>query len=309
MKFSKPLTISEIATLTCSEVIGDPDIMISGMNEIHKVESGDLMFVDNEKYFNKSLQSKASAVLINKKIDPPPGKVLLYHTQPFDAYNELAWYFRPSLPLNESISSLAVIDPSVILEPGVIVGPYVRIGAGSYIQANSYIGSFTEIGEKVTIQPGCIIGSDAYYFNKKNGEYKTWRSIGRVIIEDEAEIGAASTVVRGVSGDTIIGRGSRLDCQVHIGHGSVVGKHCLIAAQTALAGKVIIGDYVIIYGQVGIAQGLKIGDHAILLAKTGVSKDLQGNQIYYGVPAQPVREAYKQLATLRNFVPHHKSDK
>ena len=301
MKFPRAYSISEIAELCKAEIIGDGTISLTGMNEIHKLEPGDLMFVDNEKYFARSLNSIASAVIINKRIDPPANKTLLYHVNPFEAYNSLAWHFRPFIHITENISPLADIDPSCTIEPGVIIGPYVRIGAGSYIQANTYIGAYTEIGENVIIQPGCMEAADAFYFNKKNNEYAKWRSIGKVLLGNNVELGAGCTIQRGVSGATIIGEGSKLDCQVHIGHGAVVGKNCLIAAQTALAGKVTIGDYVTIYGQVGIAQGLSIGDHAILLAKTGVSKDLPGSQTYYGVPAQPVREAYKQLAALRIF--------
>jgi UDP-3-O-[3-hydroxymyristoyl] glucosamine N-acyltransferase len=299
MKFSRTYSASELAELCGAELLGSGDTPLTGMNEIHKVETGDLMFVDNEKYFQKSLESAATAILINKKIDAPGDKILLYHRQPFDAYNLLAWHFRPSLHCTETVSSLAHIDPSSVIEPGVIIAPFARIGARTIIQANSYIGSYTEIGEEVIIQPGCMIGSDAFYYHKENQEYTAWRSIGKVIIKDKVEIGAASTIVRGVSGETIIGEGTKLDCQVHIGHGAVIGKNCLIAAQAALGGKVTLGDQVILYGQVGIAQNLKIGDRAILLAKTGVSKDLAGDVTYFGVPALPVREAYKQLATLR----------
>lgn len=299
MKFSRVYTASELADLCGAELMGPGDILLSGMNEIHKVETGDLMFVDNEKYFQKSLESAATAILINKKIDAPGNKILMYHDRPFDAYNLLAWHFRPRVNCTETVSSLAHIDPSAVVEPGVIIAPFARIGARTIIQANSYIGSYTEIGEDVIIQPGCVIGSDAFYYHKENQEYIAWRSIGKVIIKDKVEIGAASTIVRGVSGETIIGEGTKLDCQVHIGHGAVIGKNCLIAAQAALGGKVTLGDQVILYGQVGIAQNLKIGDRAILLAKTGVSKDLAGDVTYYGVPALPVREAYKQLATLR----------
>lgn len=299
MKFPRIYTAKELADLCGAEVIGPEDTPLSGLNEIHKVEAGDLMFVDYEKYFQKSFDSAATAILIHQKQNPPEGKILLLHPRPFDAYNTLAWHFRPPQHCTEPISNLAHIDPSAIIEPGVVIGPFVRIGAGTIIQANTYLGAYTDVGEQVVIQPGCIIGSDAFYYHKQGQEYTAWRSIGKVVIRDKVEIGAGTTVVRGVSGETIIGEGTKLDCQVHIGHGAVIGKNCLIAAQAALGGKVIIGDQVTIYGQVGIAQNIRIGDRAILLAKTGVSKDLAGDLTYYGVPALPVREAYKQLATLR----------
>ena len=301
VKFDQPIAARDLAVMCEAELLGDPDILLSGLNEIHKVSPGDLMFVDNEKYFTKSLLSSATGILINKRIEVPEGKVLFYHERPFDAYNALAWHFRPFIHSMESISSLAIIDPSATIEPGVVIAPYARIGAGAYIQANTYIGSYTEIGEQVIIQPSCIIANDAFYYNKSNKQYTKWRSIGRVIIEDEVEVGAGSTIVRGVSGDTILGKGTKLDSQVHIGHGVVVGKHCLIAAHTSIGGKVIIGDHVTIYGQVGIAQNVRIGDAAILLAKTGVDKDLAGGITYYGIPAQPVRKAFRQLAILRGL--------
>lgn len=301
MKFPEVITAGALAALCEAEVLGDPATPLYGMNEIHKVKAGDLMFVDNEKYFRKSLESEATAILINQKIEAPAGKVLLYHAQPFDAYNALAWHFRPFIHATENISPLAVIDPSATIEPGVVICAFARIGAGSYIQANTYIGSYTEIGEKVIIHPGCIIGSDAFYYHKKNLTYTKWRSIGRVVVQDEVEIGAGSTIVRGVSGDTVVGFGSKLDCQVHIGHGVQVGKHCLMAAQVAIGGKTLIGDHVTMYGQVGVAQNLKIGDKAVLLAKTGVSKDLPGGITYYGIPAEPASLAYKQLAMMRQL--------
>ncbi len=299
MKLDQPYKVSILAQMCDAEVIGDENTLITGINEIHKVVRGDLMFVDHPKYYDKALQSDATSILINKKMPAPDGKVLLFHERPFDAYNALAWHFKPFIHLTEPISSLAIIDPSVTIEPGVIIGPYTRIGAGSYIQANTYIGSFCEIGEKVIIQPGSILGSDAFYFSKKDGKYFPWRSIGRILIQDDVEIGAGCTIVRGVSGDTIIGRGSKLDCQVHIGHGSVIGENCLIAALVAIAGKVTIGNGVTIYGQCGIAQNVRIGDHATLLAKTGVDKDLPGDTVYWGVPALPARQTMKQLAVLR----------
>ena len=309
MKFDIEFTAAALASLCNAEVLGDPNVLLQGMNEIHKVKPGDLIFVDNEKYFQKCIDSVASAILINKKIEVPQGKVLLYHPSPFDAYNALAWHFRPFIHNTSSISPLAYIDPACTIEPGVVIAPYAYIGAGTYIQANTYIASYTHIGENVIIQPNCIIGSDAFYYNKQKSIYHKWRSIGRVIIEDHCEIGAGSTVVRGVSGDTILHTGTKLDCQVHIGHGVVVGKHSLIAAHTSIGGKVIIGDHVTIYGQVGIAQNVKIGDRAILLAKTGVDKDLKGGITYFGVPAEPVREIFKQMATLRMLTDEKRSKK
>src|SRR5690606_30029363 len=151
-------------------------------------------------------------------------------------------------------------------------------------QAGAYIGNDTVIGDRVNIQAGALLGTDAFYFKKTDKQYSKWNSCGRVVIENDVEIGAGCTINKGVSGDTIIGAGSKLDSQVHIGHGAVIGKNCLFAAQVGVAGKTIIGSNVVLYGQVGIAQNLTIGDGAVLLAKSGVSKNLEGNKVYFGIP-------------------------
>ena len=301
MKLPFPISISEIATSINAELIGDHTLIATGINEIHKVEPGDITFVDVKKYFDKSLNSAATFIILNERVAPPPGKALLLHPKPFEAYNNLALRFRPYSTLKSPISQDAIIHPTAIIEPGVVIANNVTIGEHTHIAANAVISEHTHIGKNCLIGAGALIGTDAFYFKKYETGYKKWRSAGRVIIQDNVDIAAGCTINKGVSGDTIIGEGTKIDCQVHIGHGVVIGKNCLIAAQTAIAGKVIIEDDVVIYGQVGVAQNIRIGAKAILLAKTGVSKDLAGNITYYGTPAQEVREAYKELATLRQL--------
>jgi UDP-3-O-[3-hydroxymyristoyl] glucosamine N-acyltransferase len=158
------------------------------------------------------------------------------------------------------------------------------------------------IGDNVVIGANSIIGSDAFYFKKTDeGSFKPWRSGGRVIIHNDVHIGAGCTIAKGVSGDTVIGKGSKLDCQIHIGHGVVIGENCLFAAQVGIGGKTIVEDNVVLYGQVGIAQALHIGAGAVVLAKSGVSKSLDGGKTYFGIPADEVREKYKELAALRQL--------
>ena len=178
----------------------------------------------------------------------------------------------------------------------------MQIGANSYIAANTVIAPHTIIGENVIIQQNCTIGSTAFYFKKKEEKYHAWRSGGSVIIENDVQIGAGCTIAQGVSGDTIIGEGTKLDCQIHIGHGVIIGKNCLLAAQVGIGGKTIVEDNVIMYGQVGVAQNLRIGKGAVILAKSGVSKDLEPNNTYFGYPASNAREQYKMLAILRSFL-------
>lgn len=301
MKFEYPIPVQEIADFIGAEIIGNKDSFTTGINEIHKVQQGDITFVDVEKYFAKSLNSAATFVILNKRIEAPEGKVLLYHEDPFQAYNKIAWKHRPFRPLNANISESATIHESAIIEPNAVIGNHVNIGAHCYIQANTYIGDYTEIGEHCTIQAGTIIGTDAFYYKKYPTGFQKWRSTGRVIIQDHVDIGAGCSINRGVSGDTIIGAGSKLDCLIHIGHGAVIGKNCLFAGQVGIAGKTIVGDNVVLYGQVGVAQNLHIGDNVVVLAKSGISKNLEAGKVYFGYPAKEVKKSYKELAALRQL--------
>ena len=302
MKFPHPISVSELAQRFQAQVIGDATLSATGINEIHKVEPGDIAFSDVKKYFEKTLSSPATVILLNEAAECPPGKVILVVPQPFEAYDSLVREYRPFEPLTEAVSRHADIHPTVVLEPGVVIANHVRIGAYSHIQANTYIGEYTEIGEYVSIGPNCTIGSDAFYYKKQpDGSLQKWRSGGRVILENRVDIGAGCTINKGVSGDTIIGEGSKLDCQIHIGHGVVIGKNCLFAAQVGIGGKTIIEDNVVLYGQVGIAQAIQIGKGAVILATSGVSKSLEGGKTYFGAPAEEVRDKYKELAALRQL--------
>ncbi len=301
MKLPKPISVSIIAEKIGAEIIGDPDRMVLGLNEIHKVEKGDLTFVDKEKYYDASLNSLATFVIMNRRYQCPEGKTLLICDDPFEAYNQLVLEQRPFKPLTTNISETAEIHPTVILEPNVVIGHHVKIGAHSIIQANTTIVGNTIIGKHVNIHPNSVIASDAFYYKRYDSHHEKWHSGGRVIIEDRVEIGACCTINIGVSGDTFIGEGTKFDSQIHIGHGAVVGKNCLFAAQVGIGGKAIIEDGVCLYGQVGVAQNITIGKKAIVLAQSGVSKSIEGGKTYFGSPAQEIRDTYKQLALLRQL--------
>lgn len=301
MKLSQATQVSEIAQKYHAKLVGNTSLLATGINEIHKVEKGDITFVDHPKYYQKSLQSAASIIIIDQETECPKGKALLIHDNPFEIYDAIIRSERPEIPMTAIVSDSAEIHPTAIIEPGVIIGDHVKIGAHSFIRAQVCIHEHTIIGEHVTIQSGSIIGTDAFYYKKVDGQYNKWRSGGRVIIEDHVEIGAGCTINKGVSGDTIIGEGSKFDCQIHIGHGVVIGKNCLLAAQVGIGGKTIIGDGVTIYGQVGIGQSLTIGDGATLLGKSGITKSIEGGKTYFGYPADEARSKYKELATLRKL--------
>lgn len=301
MKFPDPLQAADVARLIGARLVGDPSTLLTGINEFHKVEPGDITFADNEKYFARSVLTAASAIILPREIEAPPGKVLLICEKPFDAYDSIVRRYRPFQPLSAQISESALIHPSAIVEPGVTIGHHVTIGAHSYIQAGTYIGSYTHIGQRVVVQAGAIIGTDAFYFHRSENGYRKWTSGGRVIIEDDVQIGAGSTINKGVSGDTIIGAGTKIDCQVHVGHGAVIGRNCLIAGQCGIGGKAIIEDEVVLYGQVGVAPRVRIGKGAVVSAKSGVSKDLPAGKAYFGIPAEEIHLKQRQLAALRNL--------
>lgn len=300
MKLPASLTIKELAQLVnAKQILGSTTNLARGINEIHKVTEGDITFVDVEKYYKKALQSSASIILINQAVEAPEGKTLLVCEVPFDAYNRLVKKYRPFRPLDSLVHPSAHIHPSAIIEPNVIIGPNVTIGKNSYVQSNVTIRAYTKIGAQVIIQSGSVIGADAFYFQPKKEGFQKWRSGGQVILQDKVDIGPNCTICKGVSGDTIIGEGTKLDGQVHIGHGVVTGKNCLLAAQVGIGGKTIIGDEVILYGQVGIAPRLIIEDKVVVLAKSGVSKNLKAHTTYFGYPAREASLQYKALAALR----------
>ncbi|MDX1684384.1 MAG: UDP-3-O-(3-hydroxymyristoyl)glucosamine N-acyltransferase [Saprospiraceae bacterium] len=309
MKLDPPIAVKDIANEINARLLGNENLMATGINEIHKVQIGDITFVDHPKYYERSLNSAASIIIIDKEVDPPEGKCLLICDNPFKAYDGLVCKYRPFKAIDSRISSDVVIPDSTIVEPGVTISNNVSIGENCYLQAGVYIGEYSVIGNNVSIGPGTIIGSDAFYFKKEEGKYTKWRSGGRVVLEDDVDVGANCTINKGVSGDTRIGQGSKLDCLVHIGHGAVIGENCLLAGQVGIGGKTILGDNCVLYGQVGIAQSLKIGNNVTILAKSGVSKDLEGDNVYFGTPAEKARNKYRELAALRMLPDHLKKHK
>lgn len=304
MRFDKPLSVKLLAEEIGAKIIGDANLWAHGINEIHKVQPGDITFVDIEKYYKKSLKSQATIILINKEVECPENKCLLVVENPFQVYNSLVLKHRPFRPLTQNVSETAEIHPTAIIEPNVIIGDYVKIGANSYIQGNCYIGSHTTIGKNVMIQAGTIIGTDAFYFKQWEDHMEKWHSGGEVIIKDDVFVGAACTINKGVSGATIIGKGCKLDSQVHIGHGVVLGQNCLLAGQVGIGGKTVVGDRVKVYGQAGIGNNLTIGSDAVILAKAGVLRSLDGGKSYFGMPAEDARQKFMQIVAVKNLIKH-----
>ncbi len=301
MKFFKPHTLSEIASIIDCKFIGDANFSVLGMNEIHVVEPGDIVFVDHPKYYDKALQSAATIVLINKEVDCPEGKALLISDDPFRDFNKLTKHFKPFTAASSSISESTTIGLNTIIQPNCFIGHNVKIGDNCIIHANVTIYDNTVIGNNVIIQSGTILGADAFYYKKRPEGFDQLLSGGRVIIEDNVGLGALCTIDKGVTGDTTIGEGTKIDNQVHVGHDTVIGKKCLIAAQTGIAGCVVIEDEVTLWGQVGTTSGITIGAKSVILGQTGVTKSVEGNKTYFGTPIEESREKLKQLANIKKI--------
>lgn len=301
MKFPSPIPLLQLAQLTNSRVIGDGLMTVHGINEIHKVETGDITFVDHPKYYDKALQSAATFIIINKEVDAPAGKALMFSNDPFTAYNTIVRKYRTFSPDKSSISETALIGEGTIIQPGAFIGQHAVIGKNCLIHANVSIYDHTLIGDDVIIHSNSVIGADAFYFKRRPEGYDKMISCGRVVIHDKVEIGACCTIDKGVSGDTIIGAGTKMDNMVHIGHDTVIGKNCLFAGQVGIAGVVTIEDDVILWGQVGVQKDLTIGKGAVVLGKSGVPKSLEGGKTYFGSPTQEAREKMKELAFIKQL--------
>ncbi len=301
MKFPSPVTLKELAELTQTSIIGNGDMLVSGINEIHKVESGDITFVDHPKYYDKALGSSASFVIINKDVPAPKGKALLFAEDPFSVYIAIVKKFRTFVAAKVAISQTAIIGNGTIIQPGVFIGENVKIGKNCILHSNVSIYDHCEIGDEVIIHANTVIGADAFYFKRRPEGYDKMLSCGRVLIHNRVEIGASCTIDKGVSGDTIIGEGSKLDNQVHVGHDTVIGKNCLFAAQVGIAGVVTIEDDVILWGQVGVQKDLTIGKGAVVLGQSGIPKSIEGGKTYFGSPIQEAREKMKELALMKQM--------
>ena len=302
MKFKKPQTLKEIASLINTDFIGDENFEILGINEIHVVEKGDIVFVDHPKYYDKALNSAATTILINKKVDCPEGKALLISEDPFRDFNKITKHFNPFIASKESIAETAIIGEGTVIQPNVFIGNHVKIGKNCVIHPNVTIYDNSVLGDNVTIHANTVLGADAFYYKKRPEGFDKLISGGRVVIENNVDLGASCTIDKGVTGDTTIKEGTKIDNQVHVGHDTVIGKKCLIASQTGIAGCVIIEDEVTIWGQVGTNSGITIGKGAIILGQTGVTKSVAGGKSYFGTPIEESREKLKQLAGLKRLL-------
>lgn len=299
MKLPRSYSLKEIASLINAKFSGDENFAVTGINEIHMVEAGDLTFVDHPKYYDKSLTSAATTIIINKEVECPAGKALLFSDDPFRDYNFLTKHFLPNNYSKEMVSKSARIGDGSNIMPNVFLGKDVTVGKNCVLYAGVVVYDGCTIGDNVIIHANTVIGADAFYYKKRPEFYEKMHSCGSVVIEDDVEIGAMSTIDKGVSGNTVIGKGSKLDNHVHVGHDTIVGKNCLFAAQVGIAGVVKIEDNVTMWGQVGVRSDIVIEKGVVVLAQSGVGQTLKAGKTYFGSPAAEAREKMKEIAALK----------
>ena len=304
MKFPSPITVQWIADFIGATIQGNENSIAIGINELHKVENGDIVFVDHPKYYKTCIDSAATVIIIDQQTSFPEKKTLLIIENPFEAYLKIVNHFRPFEKATKNISDSASIGSQTYIAPNAFIGNHVTIGNNCIIQPNVSIMDHSNIGNNVVIQSGTVIGSDAFYYNtKKNREnwYKRMDSCGAVVIEDDVEIGANCTIDRGVTHNTLIGKGTKIDNLVQLGHEVVIGKNCLIASQVGIAGATTLEDGVVLWGQVGVNKTITIGKGAIVMGQSGVFNNLEGGKVYMGFPAEEAGKKRRELIWIRRI--------
>jgi UDP-3-O-[3-hydroxymyristoyl] glucosamine N-acyltransferase len=328
------LTLREIAALTGAEPrAGSPlDRAIGNVAPLDRAGPGDLVFFDNLAYEHQLRGTRAAACLVAPRFEnqvPEPVAVLRVR-EPYRAFVKVAralfpHSLRPSslfeaqgIAVGATVHATARLENGVTIDPGAVIGPRAEIGAGTAIGPTAVIGpdvrigrdgmvgagasvSHALIGDRVTIHPGCRIGQDGFGYQFEDGRHGKIPQVGRVIIQDDVEIGAGSAIDRGAMGDTVIGEGTKIDNLVQIGHNVTVGRHCIIVAQTGLSGSVTLEDWVVLGGQVGIADHLTIGEGAQIGAASGLMRDVPAGEKWFGSPAKPGREFFREQVTLQRL--------
>ena len=294
MDLKESLTAGEVADMIGAKALGNTARPVTGINEINRVREGDLVFVDHPKYYAKALNSAASVILINKDdVTIPDGKAIIFCADPCAEYNTLVSRFREPSSWD---GPAPVIGEGSLIHPSAVIGPDVRIGKDCRIMPGVVIQGPATIGDRVIIHANTVLGSDPFYFKKRPTGYDKMIPCGSVTIEDDVEIGALCTIDRGVSADTRIGQGTKLDNHVQVGHDTLIGKRCLICAHVAIAGAVVIEDDVTLWGQVGIPSKVTVGKGAVILGQSGIMSSVEGGKSYLGSPASEVKRKLREIA-------------
>jgi UDP-3-O-[3-hydroxymyristoyl] glucosamine N-acyltransferase len=317
-------TAAQLARELQGEVLGDGSTPLTGFAPALTARAGDLTFAENETFFAKAEQSAAAAILVDGPFTSA-GKVLIRVPNARISFARVVPLFFPEKTFPAGVHPTAVLAPSAQIDPTSHVGPFCHIGekaqigpravlqGGNHIGDNSVIGAdtqlfpgvvlypLTQIGRRVRIHAGAVIGSDGFGYVFDAGIHRKVPQVGLVIVQDDVEIGANVTIDRGALGPTIIGRGTKIDNLAQIAHNVTIGEHCLVVAQVGVAGSTRIGHHTTLAGQVGIAGHLNIGDQVIVAAQSGVMHDIPDGGKWLGAPAQPDRQAKRQIIALQQL--------
>lgn len=323
-----PFTLGEIAEMTGAELAGnaDPAQLFRDVGTLDGGSAEDVAFLENRRYVADFRASKAGACLVAPAFadQAPEGMALLITPRPRRNFAKLSRLFHPQETAPAGVHPAAVVDPSALLgegvsvAPGAVIGAQARLGVGARIDSNAVIGDAVEIGEgtrigagavvshaligaRCYIYPGARIGQPGFGFEMDAEGPFLVPQLGRVLIEDDVEVGANSTIDRGSNADTVIGRGSMIDNLVQIGHNVVLGRGCVIVSQVGISGSTRLGDRVVLAGQVGVAGHIEIGSDVQVAAMSGVNRSLPGGAAYGGAPAIPVREWRRQIAAWKKL--------
>lgn len=319
-----PFTTHEIAELIGGQVVGDANAILKNFATIENARPGDLTFAENEEFFSRAEQSAATAIIADKRFSSAQ-KTLIQVPNARLAFARALALFFPEKKFPAGIHATAVVAASAKIDPGAHVGPHciigerVSIGARSVLQAGNYVGDDSKLGEDVNLFPNVtvypcgdirnrvrihansVIGSDGFGYVLDGAMHRKVPQIGNVVIHDDVEIGAGVTIDRGALGSTVIGKGTKIDNLVQIGHNVQVGEGCLLVAQVGIAGSSKLGNYVVLAGQVGVAGHLKIGNQAIVGAKAGVMHNIPDGEKWMWLPAQPDRDAKRRIVALQRL--------
>jgi len=322
---SGPHSVAAVARAAGAEPPG-AELILTGIAPLQTAEPGDVSFLDNRKYAAALEATRAGAVLVRAEFAArvPPGTVALLTPEPYVAWASVAELFHPVPPPRPGVHPTAVVGADAKIDPSAEIGPLVVVGSGARVGARSRVGpsavigdgvvigsdcrigthvtvTHALVGDRVTLFPGARIGQDGFGFAHMKEGFLSVPQLGRVVLEDDVEIGANTTVDRGSLHDTVIGAGSRLDNLVQIGHNVRVGRGCVIVALAGISGSTIVEDHVMIAGQAGMVGHIRIGRGARIGSQAGVMSDVGAGAEVVGSPAMPVKEFFRQIATLRRL--------
>lgn len=333
-RLASPLTLADIVSITGAKAPEGAalDLALSGVAPLDRAGPTDLVFLDNPRYASDLELTKAGACLVAPKFVArvPAGTVALVSPQPYKAFASVTARFYPDsmrpgsvfgstgIAPGAFVHPQARLEPGVVVDPGAVVGPGAEIGSGTVIGANAVIGPQVRIGrngsvgpnatvlnaligDRVILHPGVRIGQDGFGFALGLQGHQKVPQIGRVVIQNDVEIGANTTIDRGATRDTIVGEGTKIDNLVQIAHNVVAGRHCIIVAQVGISGSVTIEDFVALGGQVGVVGHVRIGAGSQIAGSSNVADDVPPGSRWGGTPAKPVKEWFRELTLLANL--------